>query len=152
MVSKNKNTDEVYGTLKFGILPMLISFVCILASSFFAYILITGLGIDDQGEVIAVGLMLLFFGFFSIYTTTEIIRVKGEYDSEIIFFHTPWTGSKKEKWGDLIEVYPNNKCSWYKLTFESGAVIRLSTMIGGHDEVLSFLRRRGWRIQTIQSS
>jgi len=143
--------NKVYGTLKFGIIPIFISLTLVCLTLFLVYIY----GIDYSGgdlqQDITIIVLAIFFGICSIYTVAEIIKVKGEFDNEVIFYYTPWTGSKKEKWDDLIEVFPNSSCSWYKLTFKSGAIIRLSTMIGGHDDVLFFLRELGWRIETIRT-
>lgn len=79
------------------------------------------------------------FGFGAIYCFGEARWVKGRFDHEFITFTTPWTGNKHERWQDLVLVELNGWCSWYVLTFKSGAKVRLSTYLGGHMAALEIL-------------
>lgn len=61
------------------------------------------------------------FGLGAIYCFGEAALFRGKFDGNGIEFHTPWTGTKREKWQDLQSVELNDWCSWYTLTFKSGA-------------------------------
>ena len=82
--------------------------------------------------------VLLFVGFAvgGIYCLMEAALVRGAFDDEGIRFKTPWTGEKIEKWCDLESIDFNAACSWYTLSFRSGAKIRLSSYLNGHASAL----------------
>lgn len=83
------------------------------------------------------------FGLGAIYCFGEAALVRGKFDENGIEFHTPWTGTKREKWQDLQSVELNDWCSWYTLTFKSGSKVRLSRYLSGHLSVLEAIGSRG---------
>ncbi|WP_326532796.1 hypothetical protein [Pseudorhodoferax sp.] len=84
--------------------------------------------------------LFLGFGSGAAYCFGEAAWVKGTFDHRSITFTTPWTGTRHERWQDLVSVQLNEWCSWYVLTFQSGAKIRLSTCLGGHLAVLDAIQ------------
>lgn len=82
-------------------------------------------------------LFLVFgFGLGAIYCFGEAAFVTGTFDDQRLTFSTPWTGIKNEHWKDLVSIKFNASCSWYLLTFKSGAKVRLSVYLGGHQAAL----------------
>ena len=96
----------------------------------------------DSSEFWAKTVLFVGFGVGAIYCFGEVAFVKGEFDEEGIVFHTPWTGTKRERWEDLVSAEPNAWLSWYTLTFASGRKVRLSTFLTGHLSALEAARSR----------
>ena len=82
------------------------------------------------------------FGLGAIYCFGEAAFVKGVFDEQRLTFSTPWTGTKNESWKDLVSITSNATCSWYLLRFKSGAKIRLSVYLGGHQSALETAVKR----------
>lgn len=121
------------GQLRFGAFMWGLGVACILFSLFpVAATVLAGHDKDFWAKV------LLFVGFAvgGIYCLMEAALVRGTFDDEGIRFKTPWTGEKTGKWRDLASVEFNASCSWYTLTFRSGAKIRLSSYLRGHASAL----------------
>ena len=86
----------------------------------------------DETEFWPKATLFLLFGAAAIGGFCEAAFVRGRFDRHGIQFHTPWTGTKRERWKDLVSIELDARCSWYVLTFRSGKVIRLSTYLTGH--------------------
>lgn len=76
--------------------------------------------------------LFMGFGIAAAYCFGEAALVRGTFDEQRLTFSTPWTGRKSESWNDLLSIEFIGLCSWYLLTFKSGAKVRLSTFLGGH--------------------
>lgn len=99
---------------------------------------------DKPSELYSIIGLFIGFGAGAIYTFGEYYRVYGSYDDDGIIFHTPWTGTKDEKWRDLVSVKFNSNANWYVLKFRSGKTIRLSSLLGGHGGILVLLAEKGY--------
>jgi len=117
------------GQLKFGPIMWGLGVVCLTLAIF--PIAVTLLAGHDKDFWAKVGLFV-GFGAGGIYCLLEAALVRGSFDDEGIHFTTPWTGTKNEKWRDLVSLELNDWCSWYTITFSSGAKIRLSRYLNGH--------------------
>lgn len=101
----------------------------------------------DRGEFIAVIGIIIGFGFGAICCFAEYFLVHGKYDDQGIEFHTPWTGTKVEKWKDLQSVTFSSQMSWYVLKFRSGKIIRVPTLLSGHGGVIDRLEQMGFELE-----
>jgi len=99
---------------------------------------------EKPRELFSIIGLFIGFGAGAIYTFGEYLKVHGSYDERGIVFHTPWTGTKNEKWENLISVKFNSNLNWYVLKFQSGKKIRLSNLLGGHGGVLRVLEGKGF--------
>lgn len=141
--TKVRNTNKD-GELKFGWFLVAVAWGCLA----FVILSIYAFFYDDDawskpGELFSIIGIFIGFAAGAIYLFGEYFKVRGTFDEEGISFHTPWTGSKKEKWEDLKSIKFNSFTNWYVLTFNSGQRIRLSTLLSGHGSVLDLLRRKG---------
>jgi len=143
-ISKLARSSESRGQLKFGAFMVVLAWSCI-ALSFFAFIMFF---VDNdvwlkRSELYSVIALFFGFGVAGIYCFGEYFKVEGTFDDSEIYFSTPWTGVKREKWENLKKVKFNSIANWYVLTFSSGAKIRLSNMLNGHGEVINLLHEKG---------
>ncbi|WCP68570.1 hypothetical protein LYZ37_07535 [Vibrio tubiashii] len=141
--SSTKKTQS--GELSFGIfLPVIgvatLAFSIIIVWMFFN----VGRANDGIGEVLSAFGLVVFFGSGSFVSFMEFFKVKGRFDSVGIDFYTPWTGAKKEKWENIVDVKYNRTMSWYVIQFKSGAKVRLSSYLQGHYEVVHIIKARGF--------
>ena len=132
-IARSVGRSAVAGQLKFG------KFMWVLASACLAFavmpIAATIFG-GHHKDFLAKTLLAIGFGAAALYCFGEVVFVRGNFDEEGIFFSTPWTGPKKEKWTDLESVELNDWCSWYTLKFRDGKSIRLSRYLDGHQLAL----------------
>ena len=98
---------------------------------------------EEPSELLSIVGLFVGFGVGAIYCFGEAFKVEGKFDYESITFHTPWTGTKVEKWDDLVSINFNSIGNWYVLSFESGKRIRLSKLLNGYGDVLKLLREKG---------
>ncbi len=134
---RNRSKD---GALKFGIFVMGLGWVCLFATLGLLYVTIF---IDHGEQYIPLTCLITGFGLGAIYTLGEAFIVNGKFDKKGIKYHTPWTGTKNEKWDDLVNIKFNSTANWYTLAFQSGAKVRLSTLLGGHNLVLKHVKSLG---------
>ncbi|WP_269520791.1 hypothetical protein [Alteromonas sp. BMJM2] len=134
------------GQLKFGLIVSILFWVCLFIVLICLYSLIfTDINYDrDLFPIIG---LIVGFGLAAVYSFGEAYRVKGRFNSQTIEFHTPWTGSKNEKWTDLESAKFNVSANWYTLTFTSGAKIRLSALMQGHGLVIDHVKSLGYSIK-----
>lgn len=99
---------------------------------------------EKSSELYAIIGLFIVFGLGAIYSFGEYFQVYGAYDNEGITFHTPWTGTKNEKWSDLDTAVFNAQANWYVLKFKTGSIIRLSNLLGGHGGVIELLAKMGY--------
>lgn len=112
--------------------------VCCLAMAMFP-IVIT-IYFDHHKELWAKVFLVFGFGVGAVYCFIDAACVRGRLNGEGIVFSTPWTGTKDEKWVDLVSVERNDWGGWYALKFRSGKTVRLSRLLSGH---LSALEKAG---------
>lgn len=98
---------------------------------------------DNYPALIALAVVLAVGG---VYCLCEGIMTRGKVDDTGIVFITPWGGKRDEAWRDLRKVHYRSYLGMYVLTFRSGKVIRVSTLLSGHGAVLHHLRARGHRV------
>lgn len=134
------------GQLKFGIIISSLFWLCLAIVLVCLYALVfTDINYDrDLYPIIG---LIIGFGIGSVYSFGEAYRVRGKFNSEFIEFHTPWTGSKNEKWSDLVSVKFNATANWYTLTFNSGAKVRLSALLNGHGLVVDHVKSLGYSVK-----
>lgn len=146
-VTKAARRKRTNGELKHGLLIFILALACLAFSVFAAWMFFYDEDVHEQtSEFVSVLLLFFGFGIASAACFAEYFSVKGTFDSEEISFHTPWTGSKKEKWDSLVSAKFNGSMYWYTLQFSSGKTIRLSAYLHGHGEVLELIRARGFDI------
>lgn len=120
------------GELRFGGFMWALAAACLAFA--FLPVAITLAGNDK--EFWAKVALLVGFGLGTAYCFGEAAFVRGTFNDTGIDFHTPWTGSKRESWSDLVSVDFVASCSWYTLTFTSSQKIRLSQYLQGHISVV----------------
>jgi len=134
------------GQLKFGIIISSLFWLCLAIVLICLYALVfTDINYDrDLFPIIG---LIIGFGLGAVYSFGEAYKVCGSFDIDSISFHTPWTGSKSEKWSDLESAKFNSTANWYTLTFNSGAKIRLSALLTGHGLVLDHVKSLGYTVK-----
>jgi len=146
-ISKSLRNSSDSGQLRFG------TFLVVLAWCCFAFVLLATWAFfydadawEKPSELYSIIGLFLGFGVAAIYCFGEYFKVHGFYDEKGIDFHTPWTGSKIEKWENLTSAKFNSTANWYTLSFKSGKIIRLSNLLGGHGGVLKLLETKGYNL------
>lgn len=140
--ARRKNTN---GKLKHGLLIFILALACMAFSIFAAWMFFYDEDVHQEtSEFVSVLLLFFGFGMAALACFAEYFKVSGNFDSNEIDFYTPWTGSKKERWDDLVSAEFNGSMSWYTFQFKSGKKVRLSTYLQGHGEVLDIVRERGF--------
>ena len=127
-IAKRIGKASTPGTLKFGAVLWVVGACCL---AFAGFVAMTFFADEDKDLWARVGLTA-GFGVGAIYCFAEAVFTRGRYDENGITFSTPWTGSKQEKWSDLVSIKLNDSANWYTLTFKSGNKIRLSRYLSGH--------------------
>lgn len=131
--------------LKFGRAHFILGCSCFILSAFGIWSFFDGS--YYTGDINSFYLICIFstgFGIGSLYILIEHVKIHGLYNSESIVFSSPWTGTKKENWCDLISIKPSPHANWYILKFKSGTTIRLSYFLVGHGGVLELLEYLGY--------
>lgn len=128
-IAKKVGKSGQPGQLRFGPFMWVLAVAC-LALALLPIVITLHSGHDK--ELWAKVALFAGFGAGAIYCFGEAAFVRGSFDGQGIRFSTPWTGKKQEKWRDLASIEFNDWCSWYTLTFKSGAKIRLSRYLSGH--------------------
>jgi hypothetical protein len=142
--ARRKNTN---GELKHGLLIFILALSCLAFSIFAAWMFVYDEDVHEQtSEFVSVLLLFFGFGIAAIACFAEYFKVSGTFDSDSISFYTPWTGSKKESWDDLVTAKFNGSMYWYTLEFKSGKKVRLSAYLLGHGEVLDIVKERGFEL------
>jgi hypothetical protein len=131
-VTRRVGTGGRPGELRFGGFMWVLGVACIV----FALLPLVMTGKDDAGESAAKVALIAMFGLGAAYCFAEAAFVRGRFDADRIEFQTPWTGTKRESWRDLRSIEIAAWCGWYTLTFASGAKIRLSIYLTGHQSAL----------------
>jgi len=147
IITKSSGKKSDNGELKFGLWIFVLGLACLSFVLFSLYFLLFGdLSTEDNTGVCAAVGLILGFGLGAIYSFGEGFKVRGNFNNESIEFHTPWTGSKSEKWSDLESVKFNSQANWYVLKFNSGVKIRLSALLSGHGLVLEHIKTLGIKV------
>lgn len=143
--TKTAKKKTAHGELKHGLLILILALACLAFSLFAVWVFFYEENIHEKtSDLIAVLGLFFGFGIAALVCFAEYYKVKGRFDADVIEFHTPWTGSKKEKWDDLVSAKFNASMYWYTLKFKSGRKVRLSSYLLGHGEVLAILNDRGY--------
>jgi hypothetical protein len=146
-ISAKVRGSAEHGTLRFGAWLVVLAWCCLALAALAASALFIDANVwQDRGELIAVVGLIVGFGAGAGYCFAEYFLTRGTYDDNGIDFHTPWTGRKTERWGDLAGVELNAQSSWYVLTFRSGNKIRISSLLGGNGRLMSLLEGRGFAL------
>jgi len=128
------------GELRFGLFIKSLGLICLLISSVAFVVLLTeNYNAEKFGETTALIGLIVSFGVGAFYVLLDAFFVKGNYDQKSIYFSTPWTGIKNEKWCDIKSVTYNSACSWHVLKFNSGKIIRISSYLGGSGYLIESL-------------
>jgi hypothetical protein len=127
-IAKRVGKASEHGSLRFGAFMWGLGVACLAMA--LLPVVMTLLG--DENEFWPKFLLFIGFGVGAAYCFGEAAFVRGTYDADGIFFSTPWTGQKNERWKDLQAVRLNDWGGWYTLTFKSGKKIRLSRLLDGH--------------------
>ena len=146
IITKSTKKKVTNGELKHGVFLLVLATACLTLSLLAAWGFFYDNDVHEKtGELVAVLGLFSCFGIAALACFAEYFKVKGRFnDDNGIEFHTPWTGTKKEHWDDLISAKFNTSMSWYTLHFKSGNKVRLSSYLLGHGEVLELLRSRGF--------
>lgn len=142
IISSKVSHKSKSGQLKFGLIVSGLFWSCLFIVLVCLYVLLFTSFNQERDFLPLLGL-IAGFGIGAIYSFGEAFKVQGKFDSEMIEFHTPWTGSKNEKWADLESAKFNASANWYTLTFKSGSKIRLSALLTGHGLVLDHVKSLG---------
>lgn len=135
------------GQLKYSWVLLALGFFCFLFVLLAIYAFFYDLDAwEKTSEMVAIIVIFIGFGTGTFFSVTEYYKVYGNYDEQGIFFYTPWTGVKDEKWENLESVKFNQSASWYELKFQSNKVIRLSTYLSGCEDVLKLVDERGFTL------
>ncbi|MFT5297697.1 MAG: hypothetical protein ACI9YH_003734 [Colwellia sp.] len=134
------------GQLKFGVIISSLFWLCLVIVLICLYVLVfTDINYDrDLFPIIG---LIIGFGLGAVYSYGEAYKVRGIFDVDSISFHTPWTGSKNEKWSNLESIKFNSSANWYILAFNSGAKIRLSALLTGHGLVVDHVKSLGYTVK-----
>lgn len=116
------------GTLRYSGFMWGLASACLI----FAFLPLVATVAGNDKDFWAKAALFVGFGFGAAYCFGEAALVRGSFDEEGIRFHTPWTGTKCERWANLRSVEFVGACSWYTLTFASGKRVRLSQYLHGH--------------------
>ncbi|BAJ03097.1 hypothetical protein [Shewanella violacea] len=141
-ISSKVGNKSVDGQLKFGLFISGLAWTCTVISLACVYVLFFTEYNEERDFWALIGL-IGGFGICAIYSFGEAYKVHGKFDEQSIEFHTPWTGSKNERWENLEFIKFNSQGNWYLLKFKSGAKIRLSALLGGHRLALEHLKSLG---------
>jgi len=146
IVSAKVSNNSKNGQLKFGLIVSGLFWSCLSIILVCSYVVLFT-SINQERDFLPLLSLIAGFGIAAIYSFGEAYKVRGKFDSEGIEFHTPWTGSKNEKWSDLESVKFNGAANWYTLTFNSGSKVRLSVLLTGHGLVLAHVKSLGYSIK-----
>ena len=138
---KSNDCQLKFGTIISSLFWLCLVIVCI---SFYALFFTN---VDIENGFLPIMGLVTGFSIGAIYSFGEAYKVRGKFDSESIEFHTPWSGSKHEKWSDLVSVKFNATANWYTFTFNSGAKVRLSALLTGHGLVVDHVKSLGYRVK-----
>lgn len=151
IISKKISHKSINGNLKYG------WFIHGLACFFLVFTIILGYvfifkkyNFNKPGETFAIIALLLFASISTIYSFVEAFKTYGKFDKISIQFHTLWTGTKNEKWKDLVSVEFSTYLQWYNLRFKSGAIIRISNFLNGNGLVINHVKSLGYKIKEIK--
>ena len=145
LVTKSSRNRLTNGKLEHGLFMLILAIACLAFSVFAIWMFFYDEDVHEKtSEFVSVLLLFFGFGLSAMACFAEYFKVKGDFDSESITFHTPWTGLKQENWDDLISATFNGSMHWYTLEFKSGKKMRLSAYLIGHGEVLEIVRARGF--------
>ena len=101
---------------------------------------------SSQPDLIPAAIVVCLFGALGIACLLEYFLVNGVYDLDGIRIHTPWTGTKEEKWRDLSDVSYNSSMGWHVLGFKSGNQIRISRLLTGQQDIVDIISAIGYEI------
>jgi hypothetical protein len=134
------------GQLKFGLIisSLFWLFLAIVLACFYGLLFTE---INYERDLFPIIGLIAGFSLGAIYSFGEAYKVHGKFDVDSISFHTPWTGSKNEKWSNLESVKFNSAANWYTLKFSSGAKIRLSALLTGHGLVIDHVKSLGYSVK-----
>ena len=138
LIARNVRRSALPGTLRFGVSMWILGLLCAVLAVLPA--ISTYLGHDR--EVWAKLLLTVGCLAGAIYAFGEAAFVRGTYDEEGIYFQSPWTGKKSQRWIDLRSIELNEWAFWYTLQFKDGEKIRLSMYLSGHVGALDAAARR----------
>ena len=142
-VSRRAAFAAVPGQLCYGWFLKGLGWLMVAATAGLAYVMVFT---DHRGQYVALSILILVFGAPSGPLLVEAYGTSGSFDSEGIVLRTAWTGSKHQRWVDLVTARFNPLFSWYSLAFKDGTTIRLSNILNGYGAALKEIERHGIRV------
>jgi len=106
IVSAKVSRNSKSGQLKFGLIVSGLFWSCLSIVLVCSYVVLFT-SINQERDFLPLLGLIAGFGIGAIYSFGEAFKVQGKFDSEMIEFHTPWTGSKNEKWGECKNICVN---------------------------------------------
>ncbi|WP_345335556.1 hypothetical protein [Ferrimonas pelagia] len=140
-VRKHDTKGELFYGIALLLFGVLIAAVAVFISKFFGPALFES---DDLIDIVAVLFLIVSFAAGALLFFLEYFFTKGKCDDESIYLKTLWGGVRHEKWNDLISAEYNTSGSYYKLKFQSGATIKINTIMKGVGGVLEIIESKGY--------
>ena len=100
-------------------------------------------------EIILSFSLIISFLFVSIVALLEYNFTKGEFGKYGIVYKTPWSGTKRYSWFNIIKVEYNPITNWYIFYMDDGEKMRFSSYLSGVDDLIEFTTAMGHDIEVI---
>jgi hypothetical protein len=121
VITRSAAAKQTNGKLYYGSWLFLLGLVCLLFTAYLGLKFLFGEELFNNSAEATYGLILICsFGVSSYASLAEYLKVKGQFDSDIVTFYSPWTGVNEECWENLVSVNFNALMYWFVLEFESG--------------------------------
>lgn len=139
--------ESVEGKLFYSKWMVWLGIACLGLALSGAYALLTGKVKNENGEYIAVGFVILFFGIGALYSFWEYKVTSGNYNDENISLYTPWNKYKLCRWTEIDKITYNDYMHWYVLHCKNGTKMRFSSYLTGIDDFMQFADKKKVRLE-----
>lgn len=147
VITRSAAAKQTNGRLYYGSWLFLLGLVCLLFTASLGWKFLFGEELFNNSADAIYGLILICsFGLSAYASLAEYFKVKGQFDSCIITFYSPWTGRKEERWENLVSANFNALMYWFVLEFESGKKVRVTPLLNGHGELKRLLKDKGFEV------
>ncbi len=92
-------------------------------------------------------ILIIGFLFSSIVALLEYKITYGEFGRYGITYKTPWSGSKKYSWFNIVKVEYNPIMNWYIFYTDDNNKMRFSSYLSGIDDLIKFANDMGHEIE-----